>query len=175
MEALALGLRGYIDTLLPALKCSMDVQVASDNSRILQYVAGYISKWKESYHPNSTFTAQSSPTLIAFKHLCTLSICEPEMWILLSNKKLSWCDSTRSAYQVPDPCHASENMELSNYHPHPENLENLSFLRYLRSYNASVCPPKQYKDGTSVLVGLQYLSIYNPVYFFQFLLMNHPH
>jgi len=39
-DAVALGLRAYIDTVLPALQCSMDVQVANDNSLILQYVAG---------------------------------------------------------------------------------------------------------------------------------------
>ena len=174
-EAFILGLRGYIDTILPALQCSMDVQVATDNSLLLQYVSGYVSKWKESYHCASAFTAQSPPSLTAFRYLASLSICEPEMWMLLTNKKLSWCDSTRVSFRVPDDSHAATNKEVVHYYARPHHHDNLSLLEYLRLYNTSVTPPKLYKDNASILVGLQYLSIYNPKYFFQYLLVNYPH
>ena len=123
----------------------------------------------------SLCTAQSPPSLTAFRYLASLSICEPEMWILLTNKKLSWCDSTRVSYRVPDDSHAATNKEVVHYYARPRHHDNLSVLVYLRLYNTSVTPPKLYKDNASILVGLQYLSIYNTKYFFQYLLVYYPH
>ena len=111
----------------------------------------------------------------SFRYLASLSICEPEKWILLTNRKLSWCDSTRVSYKVPDDSHAATNKELVHYYAHPRHHDNLSLLEYHRLYNTSVTPPKLYKDNASILVGLQYLSIYNRKYFFQYLLVNYPH
>ena len=170
-DAVALGLRAYIDTVLPARQCSMDVQVANDNSLILQYVAGYVSKWNESYHTDRIFTAQAPPALTAFRYIASLSICEPEMWMLLTSKKLSWCDSTRSQFRVPDASHAGSHTVVRQYYARLGDLDHLSLHQYLREYNVTVTLPKCYKPSTSVLVGLQYLSIYNPMYFFQLLLM----
>ena len=174
-NAFAIGLRAYIDTVLPALQCSMDVQVANDNSLILQYVAGYVSKWKESFHADSIFTAQAPPALTAFRYIASLSICEPEMWMLLTSKKLSWCDSTRTQFRVPDASHAATHTVVLQYYARSHDCESMSLHQYLREYNVAVTPPKRYKAGTSVLVGVQYLSIYNPMYFFQLLLMTYPH
>ena len=153
----------------------MDVQVANDNLLILQYVAGYVSKWNESYHTDWIFTVQTPPALTAFRYIALLSICEPEMWMLLTSKKLSWCDSTRSQFRVPDASHAGSHAVVRQYYARPDDLHHLSFHQYLRQYNVTVIPPKCYKPGTSVLVGLQYLSIYNPMYCSQLLLMTYPH
>lgn len=44
-DAVALNLRAYIDTLLPTLKCSMDVQTSDGRGMVLKYVSSYVSKW----------------------------------------------------------------------------------------------------------------------------------
>ena len=78
-EAFHLGLRGYIDTLLPALQCSMDVQATDGKSMLLKYVSSYVTKWKESYHSENLEVATISPSTAAFKYLASMDICEPEM------------------------------------------------------------------------------------------------
>ena len=46
-DAAAVNLRGYIDTLATALKCSMDVQTTDGREMILRYVTSYVSKFKD--------------------------------------------------------------------------------------------------------------------------------
>lgn len=44
-EAFARNVRAYVSTLLPALKCMMDVQSSDGNGLLLKYAASYVSKW----------------------------------------------------------------------------------------------------------------------------------
>ena len=59
-DAFTQGLRGYIDTLLPALKSSMDVQTSNGRCMVLKYVSSYVSKWKEFSTP-MLYIATTSP------------------------------------------------------------------------------------------------------------------
>ena len=52
-NAFAVNLRAYIDTILPSLACSMDVQTTDGRGMIRRYVASYISKWSETFHRDS--------------------------------------------------------------------------------------------------------------------------
>ena len=44
VEAFTLNLCGYISSLVPSLKCRMDVQISDGREMVLRYVASYISK-----------------------------------------------------------------------------------------------------------------------------------
>ena len=125
-EAFHHGLRGYIDTLLPALQCSMDVQTTDGKTMILKYVASYVTKWKESYHNDTMDVPTISPSTAAFKYLATMDVCKPEMWVLLSNNKISWTPSTRKSFIAPTPTKAQTNTLLSKYHTRPSVFSTLS-------------------------------------------------
>jgi len=114
----------------------MDVQVANDNSLILQYVAGYVSKWNESYHTDRIFTVQAPPAVTAIRYIASLSICKPEMWMLVTSKELSRCDSTRSKFCVPDASDAGSHAVVRQYYARPDD-HHLSLHQYLRQYNVS--------------------------------------
>ena len=43
-RAFAINLRAYIDTILTALKCSIDIQTSDGKGMILRYVTSYVSK-----------------------------------------------------------------------------------------------------------------------------------
>ncbi len=174
-EAVSAGLRAYIDTVLPALKCQMDVQTGDGNALLLKYVSSYVTKCKESYHRENHLSANSTPALCAFKYLASLDICEAEMWALLTNKKISWSDSSRKKYRVPNVASAATDETIEIYYARPRETEEMSLLEFLRHFDTTKTPPAKYKDQKTVLVGLQYLSLYNIEYFFQLVLMNYPH
>lgn len=54
-DAFELNLRAYISTLLPSLKCRMDVQSSDSKGMILKYVASYVSKWHDAYSNDALF------------------------------------------------------------------------------------------------------------------------
>ena len=55
-----------------------------------------------------------------------------------------------------------------------EEDEDLTFLDWLHQYDHDKNPLKRYKDG-STLVGVKHFSIFNPLFFYQLLIMNIPH
>ncbi len=52
--------------------------------------------------------------------------------------------------------------------------ENVSLLEFLRTHDTSKASCPFYKHQ-KCLVGIKYVSYFNPDFFFQFLLINHPH
>ena len=86
-DAYQSNFRGYIDTFLPVLESSMDVQFNNGQNMLLKYASGYVSKGKESYHIDSRYSIFLNPATAAIRYAMHLDICEPEMWVLLSSKK----------------------------------------------------------------------------------------
>ncbi len=117
--AFQLGLRGYIDTLLPVLQCSTDVQTMDGKSMLLKYVPAYVRKWRKSYHIDTMEVPNIAPSTAAFKYLATMDVCEPEMWVLLSNNKIPWTPSTRKSLIAPTPTKAEMNNLLLKYRMRP--------------------------------------------------------
>ena len=172
-DAFALNLRAYIDTLLPSLCCSMDVQTSDGHGMILRYVTSYVSKRKESFHKDSLFVTDVNASHAAFRYLINLRVCEPEMWSLLSGLKLSYCYGTTAKFVVPTPDTISDNTLVQQYYRHCCDEHTLSLLQWLRNYHTS--SKKSRSSTLPVFIGLQFLSLYNPLYFFQLLLLYHPH
>ena len=175
-SAHAIGLRAYIETLLPVLKSSMDVQTTNGKHMLMKYVTSYVAKGKESFHNDQLYTATLSPAVTALKYAMSLDIAEPEKWVLLSSKKLSWTNATRKQYSIPvSPEHAASNAILQKYYTRPRALLSLSLLQWLRSVDDAQAVPLPYPAKKVVLVGLKFCSIFNPAYFFQYLLVHYPH
>ena len=59
-EAFAIGLRGYISTLLPSLKCRMDVQTTDWKDMLLWYVTSYVAKWHDSFQTTGLYSRSVS-------------------------------------------------------------------------------------------------------------------
>ena len=90
-----IGLRAYIDTILPALRWSMDVQTTNGKHMLMKYVTSYISKGKESFCTNTLYISTLSPAITAFRYAMLLDIAEPEMWVLQTSRKLLWTNIWR--------------------------------------------------------------------------------
>ena len=80
-EAFAMNLRAYLSTVLPALKCRMDVQLTDGKAMILRYVTSYVSKWHDGYSNQGLYSMHITPYQAAYRHLWEMQPCEPEMWL----------------------------------------------------------------------------------------------
>ncbi len=169
-EAFTINLRAYIDTILPALKFSMDVQKSDGEGMILLNVTSYVSKWKETFHRDTLYLTDVNAAQEAFRFYVNLKICEPEIWTLLSNTKMSYCHGTTLSFLVPKPETASDNTLLCLYHDRSQRLQNLSFLQWLHMYHA---PAKKSRGKQlPVFVGIRLCSLFNPILL---MLMYFPH
>ena len=71
----------------------MDVQSANAKGMLLKYVASYITKWHGAFDDDALFSVHVRPYEAAYRHLRGLRPLEPEMWLSLSSKKVSWSKS----------------------------------------------------------------------------------
>ena len=87
-EAFRQNLRAYIASVIPALKCHMDVQTTDGKGMVLRYCASYVSKWHDAFDSDALFSVCTGPYQCAYKHLQGLRPLEPEMWMSLCMKSL---------------------------------------------------------------------------------------
>ena len=173
-EAFAMNLRAYLSTVLPALKCRMDVQLTDGKAMILRYVTSYVSKWHDGYSNQGLYSMHVTPYQAAYRHLREMQPCEPEMWLHMTSQKIAWSASRTKRYVAPTSAKANNNMEYRKYRNRPDTMEEFSFLEWLRNVNESAAKPKPYKGGNT-LVGVKFASPFKDEYFFQDTLLNHPH
>ena len=137
---------------------------------ILRNVTSYVSKWKETFHRDTLYLTDVNAAQEAFRFYVNLKICEPEIWTLLSNTKMSYCHGTTLSFLVPKPETASDNTLLCLYHDRSQRLQNLSFLQWLHMYHA---PAKKSRGKQlPVFVGIRLCSLFNPILL---MLMYFPH
>ena len=82
-DAFAVNLRTYIGSVVPSLKCRMDVQTSDSHGMLLHYLTSYVSKWQDSFQSDSLYSAHVGPYQAAYKHLICMKPLEPEMWLSL--------------------------------------------------------------------------------------------
>ena len=169
-EAFAKNLRAYISTVLPALKCRMDVQTSDGKGMLLRYAASYVSKWHDGFHSDVMFSVRTGPYQAAYRHLRGLRPREPEMWMSLSAKKIAWSQSRTKQFTANIQSQANLKSH-EKYCKRSDEETPLSFLQWLRSYDPK---GKRYKSGTT-LVGLKLRSPFKDDYYYQDILMNVPH
>ena len=162
--AFALNLRAYVSSLLPFLKCRMDVQFSDQCGMLMRYVTNYVSKFKDSRSTEALYSTHLQPASAAYRHLRDMKPCEPEMVMSLSSIKMAWCSNGTKNYVPPRPDSAENDVTLLKYHS--RNAEpDISFMDYLRRYDTSKRKPLPYKRQ-KCLVGVKYLSYFNPHFFF---------
>ena len=152
----------------------MDFQLTDGKAMILRYVTSYVSKWHNAYDNNALYSAHVTPFQAAYRHVKELKPCEPEMWLFMSSMKMSWSKSRTKDFVVPTSGNVSTNKTYEKYLKRARELQNLSFLEWLRLVNHTPAIPKVYGKGNT-LVGLRMRSPFSDEYFFQELLMNFPH
>lgn len=156
-EAFAINLRCYLSTLLPALRCRMDLQFSNGNDMLLRYVSSYVSKWQDGYTSERLFSKLTSPYQAAYRHTKETNVCEPEMWLYMSSIKMSWTSSRTKEFCPPKTEQSCQTATYTKYLAGGRHAENLSFLQWLRSYQHTHANPQPYKGGNT-LVSLQYVS-----------------
>ena len=169
-EAFAKNLRAYISTVLPALKCRMDVQTSDGKGMLLRYAASYVSKWHDGFHSDVMFSVRTGPYQAAYRHLRGLRPREPEMWMSLSAKKIAWSQSRTKQFTANIQSQANLKSH-EKYCKRSDEETPLSFLQWLRSFDPK---GKRYKSGTT-LVGVKLRSPFKDDYYYQDILMNVPH
>ena len=170
-EAFRQNLRAYIASVLPALKCHMDVQTTDGKGMVLRYCASYVSKWHDAFDSDALFSVRTGPYQCAYKHLRGLRPLEPEMWMSLGMKKMAWSQSRTKKVSAPFPGSTfPKTHEL--YCKRPNTEDHLTYLQWLRLYDDK---GKRYKEFNNTLVGVKTNSPLKDVYYFQDIVMNYPH
>ena len=172
-SAFCLNLRAYLSSIVPFLKCRMDVQLAGEGAMLMRYVTSYVSKFKDSQTTEALYSTHLQPAQAAYRHLRDMKPCEPEMIMSLSSQKMAWCSNSTKSFVPPRPSTVESNVVLKKYH-NRTNEADISFLDYLRTHDTSKAKPPLYKRQIC-LVGIKYVSYFNPEFFFQYLIMNKPH
>ena len=172
-DAFAIGLRGYISTLLPFLKCRMDVQMTDGKDMLLRYVTSYVAKWHDSFQTAGLYSRSVSACQAAVRHVKDLHPCKPEMWLALSSMKHCWTSSTTEKYMPPTSMTVADDNTAHKYRLRPSSTDSWSFLKWLRHVTHTKDIPTLYRHPDT-LVGIKYLSVFKDE-FFQYLLMNMPH
>ena len=98
----------------------------------------------------------------------------PEMIFQLSNIKVCWTDKMTVLFWPLFPGQTDSHKVYSMYLQHPLAEEDQPLLQWLRSHRTSGDKAKSY-DVDKVLVGVKFVSIFNPLYFYQYLTMHYPH
>ena len=168
------NIRAYITTLLGSLKCRSDVQLADGKAMLLKYVSSYVTKMHESATSEALYCKDVTGYQAANSFLRTVTPLEPEMVFQLSTIKVCWTDKISTVFRPPFPDQTSTHKVYQMYLKRPNSEQDQSLLQWLRSHQTSTTKAKPYHEDR-VLVGVKYLSIFNPLFFYQHLTMHHPH
>ena len=106
--------------------------------------------------------------------LRTVTPLAPEIVFQLSNIKVCWTDKCTVLFRPPFPDQTEGNKVYKMYLQRPPTEEDQTLLQWLRYHQTSGAKPKPYTDDR-VLVGVKYVSLFNPIFFYQHLTMNFPH
>ena len=168
------NLRAYVSTLLGALRCRTDVQVADGRGMLLKYVSSYVTKMHESATSEGLHCTDVSGFQAASSFLRTVNPLAPEMAFQLSNFKIAWTDKQTRQFTPPHPGQEKDNLLYQMYLRRQPADENISLLQWLRSRTVV---KKQTKSlgSDKFLVAVKFMSVQNPVFFFQHLMIHYPH
>ena len=167
-------IRAYITTLLGSLHCQTDVQLVDGKALLLKYVSSYVTKMHESATSEGLYYTHVTGYQAAHSLLRTVTPLEPEMVFQLSNIKVCWTDKCTVLFRPPFPDQTEGNKVYKMYLQRPPTQEDQTLLQWLRYHQTSGAKPKPYTDDR-VLVGVKYVSLFNPISFYQHLTMNFPH
>ena len=168
------NIRAFITTLLGSLKCRTDVQLADGKAMLLKYVSSYVTKMHESATSEGLYCKDVTGYQAAHSFLRAVRPLEPEMVFQLSNIKVCWTDKMTILFRPPFPDQTTTHKVYNMYLERPRGEDHQSLLQWLRCHQTSSSKPKPYAKDR-VLVGVKYVSVFNPIFFYQHLTMHHPH
>ena len=167
------NLHAFVPAVTGSLQCSMDVQSSDGKAMLLKYVTSYVAKCHDAVKTQQLYSVDLGAYQAATSFLKNMHPLEPEMVLQLTSMKIALTNSRTKPFTAPTPGQTQHKVHLK-YLGRPANDEHLTFLQWLREYDHDKNPPKRYKDG-STLVGVKHLSPFNPIFFYQLLIMNLPH
>lgn len=167
------NLRAYVPALTGSLQCSMDVQSSDGQAMLLKYVTSYVAKCHDVVKTQQLYSVDLGAYQAATSFLKNMHPLEPEMVLQLTSMKIAWKNSRTKPFTAPTP-NQTQHKVHQKYLAQSQDDEDLTFPEWLRHYDHDKNPPKQYKDG-STLVGVKHFSIFNSLFFYQLLIMNIPH
>ena len=167
------NLRAFLPALTGSLQCSMDVQSSDGKAMLLKYVTSYVAKCHDAVKTQQLYSVDLGAYQAATSFLKNMHPLEPEMVLQLTSMKIAWTNSRTKPFTAPTPGQTQHKVHLKCL-GRPAEDEHLTFLQWLREYDHDKNPPKRYKDG-STLVGVKHLSPFNPIFFYQLLIMNVGH
>ena len=106
--------------------------------------------------------------------LPTVQPLAPEMAFQLSNFKVAWTDKMTRQFTPPHPSKEQDNVLYQLYLRREPTEESMSLLQRLRCHTVVIKKPKSLCSD-KFLVAVKFLSVQNPVFFFQHLIVHHPH
>ena len=166
----SLHLRAYVDTILPVLQSRMDVQASDGKDALMSYVCGYVAKLAED--TELLRSTQTTPWQAMWPFLIDHHPGEPEMAIMFSSNKLSYCNKAKLKLIPPTIEFFDKNILFQKYMNRPVEAENLTALEFCRSYVVSKEIPTLAKQ--KYLVGVFYKYILNDRFFWEYTIVNTP-
>ena len=167
-------IRAHLTTILGSLRCRSDVQLADGKALLLKYVSSYVTKMHESATSEGLYCNDVTGYQAANSFLRTVTPLEPEMIFELSSTKVCWMDKISVLFRPPFPGQTDSNKVYQHYLQRPRCEDHQALLFWMRTHNTSSTKPKAC-DGDRYLIGVKFVSVFNPVYFYQHLTMHHPH
>ena len=92
----------------------------------------------------------------------------------LSNIKVAWTDKLTKQFRAPHPGQEEGNPAYQLYHRRDPSEEQQSLLEWLRSHSTAGRKDKALAVD-KYLVAVKLVSPFNPIFFYQHLLVHHPH
>lgn len=166
------NIRAYITTILPVLNSRMDVQMSDDNSALMKYVSSYVSKL--TYSSETLRSTKTTPFQATIPFLIDLHPGEPEMSMVFSSTKISYCTHSRIKLVPPvSEEYFEKSLLFQKYLQRPSSAETLTCLEYCRTFSINQKVPVVLESETN-LVGVKYKYIFSSQFFFQFTIVNTP-
>ena len=126
------NLHAYVRTLLGALRCRTDVQLADGKGMLLKYVSSYVTKMHKAAMVEGLYCTDVTGFQVANSFLRTVQPLAPEMAFQLSNIKVAWTDKQTKQFRAPHPGQEDGNQVYQQYLKRHRSEDHQSLLEWLR-------------------------------------------
>ena len=141
---------------------------------LLKCVSSYVTKMHEAATSEGLYCTNLTGFQAANSFLRTVHPLAPEMIFQLSSFKAAWTDKLTRQFTPPHPGQEKDNLLYRLYLAREPTDEDLSLLQWLRSHTVAGKKAKAL-GADKFLVAVKFVSVHNPVFFYQHLVVHHPH
>ena len=164
------NIQDYVTTLLGSLRCRMDIQLVYGKAMLLKCVSSYVTKMHQTATSEGLYCCDITGHQAANSFLRTVCPLAPEMIFQLTSIKVVWTDKLTKQFCVPHPGQEGENVVYQLYVRGYRGEEHLPLLQWLSNHTTTTNKAKSLAKG-KYLVSVKFVSVFNPAFFFQHLLM----